>query len=817
MSKRVQAVIKECRELIEKEIWFRLPEADPDSITESALAILLEAATIRCFEEQIWKTASCFTLSSSPERIATQFSASSQRLRTELAGFISFPISSFSENGIPIPTLVLNHFLITITPDEWRSEHILGWLYQYFQDTPTQKRHGQFYTSEPVADYIVSQSLNLQGFKDLEGLTILDLACGCGAFALRAFDRLYRHTQESRHSFASVQDILEHHLFLADNDPWACHIAAINLYLKAKRLEPDCHIRKLNIACGDALVRWEQEAAEDLEHHAAPFGLAHPTENRCGCANPHRAGNDRKFWGRNVQKLFSQHYDIVVGNPPYIVINQLKTPKEAVARYKLYQTAAFKINTFALFVERGLELLKPSGILGMVVPNTFLTQVYFEPLRRHILQTARIRQVLDTKRLFDCVFVENGILLLQREADEAQRSSNLIECMTHNDMRAGRPRSKRGQDGARTLERGHPARIGSRTSCPHYIPQTHFENAPLNMFHVHLDEHTLTLMEKIANGNPTFGEICESHDGVNPGNAKYKLILSEPVDTTCKKVLNGKDIARYCLEWGGLYVRYDRHVLTKGDNVRWGHRLSLDSPKIVTRQTADRLIGTYDDGTYYTTNSLHTTILRDGSSEMTLKYILALLNSKLMSFYYQNLISETGQVFSQVKLVNLRQLPLRQASQEAQIPVIAAVETLLQGMQKIPGARTNYSTVSGKSRSNVKNQQHFFSNTHTQDDEHELNSRLRQLCQLRAHDDRLDRTVYGLYGLTSEDIQRIERDMGPAVSFFPKVEPDVLAKTIPQETFLLQPVHQIYTIFQMAQAYQVHPESLLELRERYAG
>ncbi len=136
------------------------------------------------------------------------------------------------------------------------------------------------------------------------------------------------------------------------------------------------------------------------------------------------------------------------------------------------------------------------------------------------------------------------------------------------------------------------------------------------------------------------------------------------MDETCRKILNGKDIGRYCLNWGKLYVRYNKQLLTKDDTVRWGHFLSLESPKILTRQTADRLIGAYDSGEYYVTNSIHTTIMSQGVQEVQLKYILAILNSKLMSFYYQKLIAEVGQVFSQVKLINLRQLPIKLISEK---------------------------------------------------------------------------------------------------------------------------------------------------------
>lgn len=252
------------------------------------------------------------------------------------------------------------------------------------------------------------------------------------------------------------------------------------------------------------------------------------------------------------------------------------------------------------------------------------------------------------------------------------------------------------------------------------------------MFNVHLDEATFALLEKIANGHPTLGDICESHDGVNPGNAKHKLLVKEKLDERCKQVLNGKNIGRYRLNWDGLYVRYDRRVLTKGDNVRWGHRVALDTSKILTRQTADRIIGSFDNGRFYATNSIHTTILRDGEQkEFSLKYVLALLNSKVLSFYYRKLISEAGQVFCQVKLVHLRQLPLRKISLKQQQTFIEDVETLLEL-------------------------------EHRQQEANEPACREALQEQMKGLDERLERRVYTLYELHPEDIQMVEEEFPPA-------------------------------------------------------
>jgi hypothetical protein len=843
MPKHLNAIVKECRYLLEKDFADqchkkRIPGSgnktieSKNSVKEIALAFLMELAVIRCFEERRWKIPSWLSFSSTPERVLERLLSSYKTLRSEICFSLNKSVLSGITLSIPTLKAVLHHFTETISPDEWRSENILGWIYQSFYDnTSEQKQHGKFYTPEPIAEYIVFQVFDMflseQRVKDKgqkavsplasnplplapEPFTLLDIGCGSGVFALQAFDRLYKIYTSGHHPFGFIiddcrlmidsfqhptssiqhqgsarlsvpQQILENHLFLVDNDPWACQIAAINLYLKAKSIEPDCHIRKMNVFCVDALQRWEKFSPSPNPSHKGRGKTPHWLK-----------GQEEKD---RIRKLFTRKYNLIVGNPPYTVVNQLRTPKELIQRYKSYRSAAFKINTFALFIERGIELLEPSGLLGMIIPNTLLTQVYFEPLRKYILSTSKILRILDTKRMFDNAFVENCILLLQREATASERAKNVVDCVVNI------------SNGER--KNSHLTTVASGLlQSAIQIPQHHFEKAPFNMFNVRVDERIFVLMEKIASENPKLGEICESHDGVNPGNAKHKLIVSKKLDEMCKKVLNGKNIGRYWLKWGGLYVRYNRNLLTKGDNVRWGHRLSLDSAKILTRQTADRIIGTFDNSEYYTTNSVHTTILKNGVKEFHLKYLLALLNSKLISFYYRKLFPENGQVFSQVKLINLRQLPLKQIPMEDQNPFIAEVDTLLQEKKFFEEAahNNNCNTPSHRRVSPKSKEKRFL------DYLAEVEMRL---YRLKEKDDRLDQKIYELYQLSPDEIQMIEDELGRGVCLCPKVPVDDLRREISFETFQNQYCGNSQTIFHMAARYGVHPESIIELRKEY--
>ena len=90
-------------------------------------------------------------------------------------------------------------------------------------------------------------------------------------------------------------------------------------------------------------------------------------------------------------------FDAVIGNPPYIRIQALKewAPKE-VEFYKRAYVSASKGNydIYVVFVEKGLQLLNPNGLLGYILPHKFFNAKYGEPLRGLIADGKHLSKVV---------------------------------------------------------------------------------------------------------------------------------------------------------------------------------------------------------------------------------------------------------------------------------------------------------------------------------------------------------------------------------------------------------------------------------------
>jgi hypothetical protein len=91
---------------------------------------------------------------------------------------------------------------------------------------------------------------------------------------------------------------------------------------------------------------------------------------------------------------WSERFDFVVGNPPYVRIEDL--PATILQRYRsLYQTCADRADLYVAFFEKGLRLLAPGGCLAYICANRFAKNLYGRRLRELIAQHYRVRYYLN--------------------------------------------------------------------------------------------------------------------------------------------------------------------------------------------------------------------------------------------------------------------------------------------------------------------------------------------------------------------------------------------------------------------------------------
>jgi hypothetical protein len=202
---------------------------------------------------------------------------------------------------------------------------------------------------------IVALILDLAGYKPaaarLSRLRILEPSCGDGAFLGEVISRML--SSEREHAGA-----------INWNDP---HIADA--------------IRACDLNSGFvALAR--QSARKTLEE--------------AGCPSP-RAEVIAEHWIVHADFLLTawpEHFDLVVGNPPYVRIEDL--PPTILQRYRhLFPTCADRADLYVAFFEKGLRLLAPGGCLAYICANRFAKNLYGRRLRELIARQYRVRYYLN--------------------------------------------------------------------------------------------------------------------------------------------------------------------------------------------------------------------------------------------------------------------------------------------------------------------------------------------------------------------------------------------------------------------------------------
>jgi adenine-specific DNA-methyltransferase len=478
------------------------------------------------------------------------------------------------------------------------------------------KALGVYYTPGLLVDHVLDHTLGrlLEGKTPQQAakLRILDPACGAGAFLLGAYRQLLAWhekigPQDSR-QFTPVEkvNLLCNNLYGVDLDRRAVEKAKRSLLRMAREADPDCR-RTLpnlanNIQCGDALLGPDFPGGEYC-HSLFAWDAAFPAI--------HQAGG----------------FDVVLGNPPWgqkgIVVDT------AVKQYVWthYPSSRGIFDLFRPFVEQGVRLLKPGGFFGMVLPDTLLLKNYAQT-RRFLLE----QLTLDTLDWWGLAF--EGVVLDAVTLTGRKQSSPPVHCV-------------------RTTVHKSPALLVQE------VPQTDFAANPRFVFNLSLSPADRRLLQELEN-RPKLGDYFEVHEGVHSGNIRDELFVSRRLDASCRKLLLGRgEIRPYGLSWQGRYIRLSAlpQARTRQRYANLGKPHWHERPKLLVRRTGDHVLAALDREGRYASNNFFLLFPKQPCS-LDLDGLCALLNSRLMTWFFRAIEPRQGRAFVELKIKHLTIFPL---------------------------------------------------------------------------------------------------------------------------------------------------------------
>lgn len=469
-------------------------------------------------------------------------------------------------------------------------------------------------------------------------LTIVDPACGSGAFLNQALEFLiaeHKYVDELQAKLfgdalvlSDVEgSILENNLFGVDLNEESVEIAKLSLWLRTAQRNRKLNSLNNNIKCGNSLI---DDAAI--------------------------AGDKAFNWQNEFPKVFATGgFDVVIGNPPYGAFID-KISKDYYQRKFLTFQGNFEVYFF--FIELVSSILKSNGKIGFITPDTWINIPQAKKLREHVLDEYGINDIVIFKNsVFEDASLNAIVFILtyKNQNDECQivNFDSKIDNLTN---------------------LSNITKVG-------YI--TNWRNSDDKQFQVLQNEVDILIIEKINSKSQTantFLDVCQgivpySTEHLTKEEVKNRVYHSNQLlDENYGIWIQGRSINRYSLNLTNIeYLNYGlwlhrprKFKYFLNDRILIQEITGGNPPRISATNYFGKLF--HDPGIISCLNV----------SNLNTKYLLVLINSKLIS-WFNIMTSPKGNrlTFPKILIGDIRKLPIIEATTENQLPFIEKADLML--------------------------------------------------------------------------------------------------------------------------------------------
>lgn len=595
---------------------------------------------------------------------------------------------------------------------------ILGDVYQGYLPPEERKQLGEFYTPTEVIEYILDGA-GYTSDNEIRGKKLLDPACGSGSFLVEATKRLigryrrigfnYKDPDEAK----QIIDECANSIYGLDIHPFACFIAEMNLlfqlvdlYDAVRQKYKPYKLPRINVYRTDSLA----PSGETIE-------LTEFFDNsRFKMLIEETKGADR---------IKSVKFDYVVGNPPYVRKERISSDyKEKILR-KIYPEVYHGDNDLLVyFIAKGISWLKDEGKFGYIVSSKFTKTRYGGKIRKFITDTCCIEQFLDFGLIEVFKEVANlpAIIILNAESDQSRRAKCIIKVAV----------AKKEKGYAKETMDYIKANFEKQKYSDEYIDifevkQSFLGEKEWKLVPIETFKTFLKIRQK---SDYPLKKICKVDRGIYTGlNEAFvvdnDIIRAHELETDLlKPLLRGADVRKYRILWNDLFLIYTKDIdinkypktnaflINFRDKLekRWcvtdphmGRKwYELEKPreptlfeckKIITPDISTRNNFMYDELGYCPLNTCYVIALteekrreyRSKKEAYYLKFLLGLLNSKVIEFYFKHISTFVlGRHYRYIKQY-LQQIPIKEITNKNRYlaeEIVSEVRQILQLSQE---------------------------------------------------------------------------------------------------------------------------------------
>lgn len=408
-------------------------------------------------------------------------------------------------------------------------------------------------------------------------------------------------------------------------------------------------------------------------------------------------------------------FDIIIGNPPYLNIEKLEDKLKNII-FSVYETCSGRTDIYIAFIEKSLSMLRKKGILSYIIPYAFTKQKYGEKLRKLLIDDFFIREILDVSEyyVFQNANVKNVVLSLLK-TDDQNRHTIIKKASSMQDIEKNSLKS-------------------------FSIPQKEFSKLKDCRFETIELSNILDIKDKILSQTIPLKEICFVAYGARLNHRTQKIgkknYIKHNYKSGFKSYIEGKNIEQY-------YSSQDAWLnYQPKEHYNPMFRELFENPKLVTINVVkDRLRFAFDDKQMYNSHTVincvkwnlltkanHPSVRKNISeafvkngNNFDYKYLLAILNSKLMSWYFKYFLSEQIHFYPN----DVKSMPIKNMEIKVQKIFVEKVNQILDLLKQ------NSLDIDSETQKTIK--------------------------EIKKN---IDYQVYKLYGVTEEEIEIIEKQLG---------------------------------------------------------
>ena len=506
---------------------------------------------------------------------------------------------------------------------------IIGNIYERTVDFEYRKNFGEFYTPKIVVHHIL-ESIGYTSEEKIRYKKLIDISCGAGSFLIESVKILkdfllldYENTSveiakkiiiEIRKSISGI-----------DLNPIACILCQLNLFLSIFDL---------------IQIIYQKEPRYPLIY----FDIK----------------NDNTLSLSDKEK-----YDFVVGNPPYLFIRDISNHDKQIIQKSQLETNIGQYDYYQIFIEIGLTLLKNHGLLGYIIPDSILALSNRKIIRRYIYEHSNIKEISVVGSQFEDPVVSNVILILEKEYDAQKRMENVIKIIDINEE----PPSKKEMNQYLIKQFNYNFIISLDSTDVKILGHLN-ENFP-KLEDLIIDKHFEIILSRGVElgkeGKIVYCHVCQKYLPF----PKKELICSvcknkiniDTTETIIHEEIPHKDKKRYkrfLYSMNRYQINEIKYINIDKNGINYKDK-DLYTDRIIIRQLNQNnlICATYGSNLYTSQSFYNLKIIKSDLEEFNNYYLLGLINSFLLSYYFNKSFGSYKKLFPRILVEKIKNLPIK--------------------------------------------------------------------------------------------------------------------------------------------------------------